>query len=50
MAKIQGLDKLKFPVSNTQKKKQIGNSITVSVLEAILNNLIPDKYKIDGAS
>jgi DNA (cytosine-5)-methyltransferase 1 len=41
MAAIQGFPaNFKFPVSNTQKKKQIGNSITVSVLEAIIKNLL----------
>ena len=41
MAAIQGFPtNFKFPVSNAQKKKQIGNSITVSVLEELLKNLL----------
>ena len=41
MAAIQGFPAdFKFPVSNTKKKRQIGNSITVSVLEAIIKNLL----------
>ncbi|MEN4046329.1 DNA (cytosine-5-)-methyltransferase [Sulfurimonas sp. NWX367] len=41
MAAIQGFPSdFVFPVSNAQKKKQIGNSITISVLEAIIENLL----------
>ena len=41
MAAIQGFPtNFKFPVSNAQKKKQVGNSITVSVLEELLKNLL----------
>ena len=40
MAKVQGFDNFVFPVSNSQAYKQIGNSITVNVLEAILKNLL----------
>lgn len=43
MAAIQGFPQdFEFPVSKTQKKKQIGNSITIPVLEAILENLLPE--------
>ncbi|WP_415407292.1 DNA cytosine methyltransferase [Sulfurovum sp. CS9] len=46
LKELQGFNKnFKFPVSNTQAKKQIGNSIFVGVLEAILANLIPSPYK-----
>ena len=42
---IQGFNKdFKFPVSNSQVRKQIGNSIYVGLLEKILKNLIPKKY------
>lgn len=45
LKEIQGFNKdFKFPVSNTQIRKQIGNSIYVGVLEAILRNLIPSSY------
>jgi DNA (cytosine-5)-methyltransferase 1 len=42
---IQGfpLD-FKFPVSNSKIYKQVGNSISVPVLERIMENLIPTEY------
>ncbi|WP_428737658.1 DNA cytosine methyltransferase [Sulfurimonas sp.] len=45
MKQIQGFNKdYKFPVSNSQARKQIGNSMYVGVIEAILKNLIPKEY------
>lgn len=45
MKQIQGFNKdFKFPVSNSQARKQIGNSMYVGVIEAILKNLIPKEY------
>lgn len=42
LTEIQGFPSdFKFPVSNSQIRKQIGNSIYVGVLEEILKNLIP---------
>jgi len=42
---IQGFpEDFKFPVSKSQTRKQIGNSIYVGVLEAILKNLVPAHY------
>ena len=45
LKRIQGFpEDFKFPVSKSQTRKQIGNSIYVGVLEAILKNLIPEHY------
>ncbi len=46
LKEIQGFNKdFNFPVSKSQTRKQIGNSIYVGVLESILENLIPSAYK-----
>lgn len=46
---IQGFNEdFKFPVSKSQAKKQLGNTITISVMEAILKNLIPSEYFISN--
>ena len=40
-AKIQGFgESFIFPVSTAQARKQIGNSISVPVLQAVLKNLL----------
>lgn len=45
LKEIQGFHKdFNFPVSKSQTRKQIGNSIYVGVLETILENLIPSAY------
>ena len=44
---IQGFSEdFKFPVSKAQAKKQLGNTIAVPVMKAILKNLIPSEYFI----
>ena len=40
MFNLQGFDSFKQVVSNSQMKKQIGNSMSVNVLVAILNELL----------
>jgi len=46
LKEIQGFNKdFKFPVSKTQTRKQIGNSIYVGVLGAVLENLVPYAYR-----
>jgi site-specific DNA-cytosine methylase len=37
---LQGMNNVKQVVSNTQFKKQIGNSMSVNVVKALLHNLL----------
>lgn len=49
LAQIQGYPKsFKMPVSASQQRKQIGNSITVQVLEALISQILklPDLLKV----
>jgi len=48
---IQGFPKdFKFPVSKTQQRKQLGNSIYVGVLEEILSSLLSDYIHTKNSS
>jgi len=42
MTLIQGFRNFEFPVSKTQQKYQIGNSMSVNVIKAIYKNLLTD--------
>ena len=44
LAEIQGFKNFKFSTKKMKTKQLIGNSISVQVLEAILQELIPPKY------
>lgn len=42
LSRIQGFgDEYVFPVANTHVKNQLGNSITIQVMKALLKNLVP---------
>jgi len=40
MAQIQGFRNFKFPVSDSQAKKQLGNSMSVNVIQALYKSLL----------